>query len=382
MTNTVHAIGVLTSGGDSPGMNAAIRANPADELPRKLYAHYLLARKDFNGARNVAQAAVSAIPDSLELQGTLGQALVSTGDFNQAINIFDKILSARPNSIPTLMHLATAYRLTDNIKAAEQTLRRAIAAAPNNIDLQRESIGVALAERDTQKALAIARAVQLQSPRQAIGFALEGEIYAAAGNTAAAIGAFEVGKTKENPGKLPSRLHFIFTASKNIAAASSLENEWLKKYPNDTDFIQYLGDIHFAQGDIDSAERWYRQLLKQGKASGGALNNLAWLLVGRNSSEALTFAERAAAAVPDSPEILDTLAQVLMERKNTKRALEVQRQALALSPKSEILKLHLAEIMAKSGDKEGARAQLTSLLQTSAEFSQKRDVAKLLAELR
>lgn len=359
----------------------AIRAKPGDETPRKLLVHYLLARRDFKGALTTAQAGAAALPGSIELLDSLAQAQALSGDFNQAISTFNKVLILRPTSVPVLMRLAGAYKLSGNKKSAEQVLRRALAASPKDINIQRELIGSALTERDPQRALMIARAVQAQYPREAIGFTLEGDVQVVIGNTAAALAAFETAKAKDNPGKLPSRLHYVLLTAKRSQEADKFSEDWLQKHPKDIGFIQYLGDISLARNDWPLAEQKYRRLIALGKPSAGSLNNLAWLLLQRQSPEALSLAERAASMSPESAETLDTLAQALSQNGKYERAVEVQKRAIAISPSSDLLKLNLAKIYAKSGEKLAARTLLLQLQTSPGDFAKEHQVAKLIAEL-
>jgi TPR repeat protein len=88
--------------------------------------------------------------------------------------------------------------------------------------------------------------------------------------------------------------------------------------------------------DAAEAVRWYRKAIDQGDSR--AMNNLAYLLAIsndakiRNPKEAITFAQKAVAAEPDSATCLDTLATAYFQDDQPGKAADAERRALTLKP--------------------------------------------------
>jgi len=82
----------------------------------------------------------------------------------------------------------------------------------------------------------------------------------------------------------------------------------------------YLQKAYFLQlgGDMDGAEKSYREVLKLNSENFVALNNLAWILAenGKDLEEALSLAKKAKKMFPEDPEIADTLGWIYYKMKN------------------------------------------------------------------
>ncbi|MDO9284505.1 MAG: PEP-CTERM system TPR-repeat protein PrsT [Aquabacterium sp.] len=359
----------------------AIRTNPSEYVPRKLLVHYLLARRDYKAALVAAQAGVTSMPSNADLLDSLGQAHLAAGEVNQALNAFGKALAQRPNAVPVLQHLAATNMLAGNQPAAEANLRRALVVAPTDISVQRELVSLYLKTKQKSKATALVKTIQAQQPSEAIGYFMEGDILLADGNTAGALAAFELAKTKRNPGLLPSRIHLVLTSTKRVDEAKRFADEWRRQHPEDKAFIQYLGDVALAGGNLAESERNYQQLVALGEPAYTVLNNLAWILLKRNAPEALPLAERAAAMAPDRPEILDTFAQALLAQQKYPQAIEVGRRVVLLAPSVDQYKLSLAKILIAAGEKAQARQLLEQLKTASPRNAEKWQVDKMLSAL-
>ena len=74
------------------------------------------------------------------------------------------------------LRLAAAHMTNKDPQAAEQSLRKALELKPGDSQIQRGLVFVLLEQKQTQDAVALARAVQKQRPKEAVGFVLEGDI--------------------------------------------------------------------------------------------------------------------------------------------------------------------------------------------------------------
>ena len=120
-----------------------------------------------------------------------------------------------------------------------------------------------------------------------------------------------------------------------------------------------------ATGDLDAAERGYRQGLKLRPNQPAAQNNLAYVLLLKGGDARLAEAqELAAAAVTASPNFssfYDTLARVEAKRGRLDAAVTAFRRALSLEPASVEAMIGLADALSLSGRRDEARAQLAQI---------------------
>ncbi len=96
--------------------------------------------------------------------------------------------------------------------------------------------------------------------------------------------------------------------------------------------LLYVADQYQKEGDEVAAITTYERLLGNNPRDPVALNNLAWLLKDRDLERALSLAEQAAAAQPDSAAILDTYGWLLHLNGDNESALEQLERAVELAP--------------------------------------------------
>jgi tetratricopeptide (TPR) repeat protein len=97
-----------------------------------------------------------------------------------------------------------------------------------------------------------------------------------------------------------------------LAAARTGYDTILKRWPDDRDALLGRGNVRYAEGDLDGAERAFRQATSSDPGSGAAWNNLAQVLLERGRPEpALDAAKRAVElGGPLEPTYRTTLGQI------------------------------------------------------------------------
>jgi cellulose synthase operon protein C len=231
------------------------------------------------------------------------------------------------------------------------------------------------------KALAIARTVQTQRPTDAAGFLLEGEIESAVRNFGPAAVAFRKALDKSPSTDIAKRLHLALLGSGNAAEAERWAEQWRQKHPDDTSFLVHLADAAMVRGELDMAERLYREVLQRVPGNALAMNNVAYVMVKRSKPGALAMAEEAARLAPRSAAVLDTLAEAYAQDKQFAKAIEWQTKALALAPTADSLRLNLARLHLKAGQREPALEHLDQLAARGKAFSGYAEVAQLRKQL-
>lgn len=356
----------------------AVAANPTDASTRLLLIDFYLRSKDVKAAASAAQEAAAALPDNTRVLNALGRTQQASGDYNQAAATFSKLVAMQPQSPLPLLHLTDAYMADGNKSGATASLRKALAIKPDLLEAQRALITLDLTQSRYDDALATARTVQKQRPKDAVGYVLEGDIKISQNNREGAITAYREGLKQMKSSEVALKLHSALLATGKVPDADRLSTTWQKENPKDAAFLFYLGDIALAHNDFSGAEKYYAEVIKLQPDSAIAYNNLAWVSAKLNREGAIGYAERANALAPNQPAFMDTLASLLSEKGEYAKALELQQKALSLQPANPQLKLNLAKIYLKGGKRELAKKELNELAKLGEKFPAQAEVAALL----
>lgn len=363
-------------------LRKAVEVAPNEVLPRQILVAHHLRNQEPKVALTAAQNAVAALPKSPELLDSLGQAQVAAKEFNQAISSYGKMASMQPQSTLPHLRMAGVYMANKDAASAAQSLRKALEIQPNLLAAQQGLTELAVRGNRVPDALAMVKEIQTQRPQEAIGFALEGEVQAAARNWAAAIPAYEKAlKLAPNASDLAVKLHSVQLVAQKKREADALAASWLRTHPKDVTFILYMGDRAVAGNDLNAAAGHYQKALDLQPNNPLTLNNLAWVAGKQGRKDALSLVEKADKLAPNNPAILDTWAMLLASEKNFKQAVEVQKRALQIQPDAALYKFNLAQIQVQAGDKAGAKANLQALKQLGDKFNRQAEVDKLLQSL-
>jgi putative PEP-CTERM system TPR-repeat lipoprotein len=363
-------------------LNDAIAASPTEAAPRLGLVARLIRAKDKKGALVAAQAALTVLPDNVDVLDALGLAQALAGDEQQAISTFNKVASLDPQSPQPYLRLAELYGRRNDAAATALSIKRALDVAPQSSEVQQRVLAWTAKTKDPKLALDGARALQKSQPGNAAGYLFEGDAHATLKNWAAAQAAYRQGLDKVDPSsRAPTSVFTAITASGQPAEAEKFAADWLKRHPKDAAFMVHLGGLAMLRRDNAAAERQFSNVLAIEPDNVMALNNVAWLIAERQGKGALAYAEKAASLAPGQAPVLDTLARILAYEGKTERAIEVERQAMSLLPDRHSYRLHLAKYLLKAGDTAKAKVELDTLAALGAKFDAQSEVAELRKSL-
>lgn len=364
-----------------PLLLSAVEANSFDPRARLALIQYRLATFRAAQALASAQDAVAVMPDDLVLQDALARAQLAAGDTQQARATLGKISASQSRLPDPFMRLAATYMSMKEYDAAVEALHSALKVAPNLIAAQQKLIEVELARRRVSAALAVARQVQQQRPREAEGYWMEASIHAAEKAWDPAIAAARSALEHERGTAYAARLYNLMLLAGRSADAERFGAAWRRERPNDLDFVFSMATMALGRKDYAAAEALYREVLAGRPDDAPTLNNVAWLVLVQGKPGAVPLAERAARLAPGQPNVLDTLAQALLADKQGQKALPWARRAVELAPDKPAYRLTLAKVLVDTGDRKAARAELEALAAMKGRFSQQSEVESLLARL-
>ncbi|NMM86739.1 exosortase [Rhodococcus sp. SRB_17] len=362
-------------------LRKAVDAAPNSPIPRLVLAEHYLRNGQPKDALAVAQQAVAAVPDNLQLLDVLGRAQSANGEHNQAQTSFNRMAALQPQSPRPYLRMASANLVAGDRAAAGQNLRKALEIEPNLLEAQQGLVRLAMAAQKPGDALAISRTVQKQRPKESVGYVLEGEIHAANKAWDKAIDAFRTGLKQVASPDLAVRLHDVLVSGGKKPEADRWAAEWLRTQPKDAAFPFYLGSRALNDNELPESLRQFERVLALEPGNAVALNNMAWIKGQLGRDGALADAERANSLAPNQPALMDTWAMLLSAANQHDRALELQKKVVQLQPQTLTFKLNLAKIEIKAGKKDAARALLDELGAAGAQFPEQAEVERLKKEL-
>lgn len=362
-------------------LQKAVNANSADVAPRLILINLYVRSKDFKKATAAALDAVSVLPENPRAMDALGQVQQASGEINQAIGTYVKLATLQPSSPQPHLRLAGMYIAAKNIDAAERSLKKALELKPDLLEAQITLFQIMLADKRYPESLIVARKLQEQRPKEAIGYLLQGDIDVAQKDFISAIRTYRTGIKQAPSSELAVKLHVILMVSEKSSEAEIFSNEWRKSYPGDSVFLFHLGDVALSRKDYPAAKAMFLAVTKLLPTSASAFNNLAWVENKLNGEDALKYAEMANKVSPNQPAFMDTLATILSSRNEFDKAIALQRSVVKLQPENSFFRMTLAKIYVKSGDKLNAKQELDRLAALGDKFSGRAEVASMLNAL-
>jgi putative PEP-CTERM system TPR-repeat lipoprotein len=362
-------------------LNKAIEGNPKLASPRAALVDLYMATGDGRAALKAATDAATALPEDTLVLQALAMAQGQSGDFDAAIATRKRIVDREPGSLPALLMLAATQMSGKRESEAIQTVRKALVVEPESLEAQNMMIAIHRSRGALDDALRVARDVQRQRPKQAVGFIMEGELMLASSKPDAAARSFREAYTREHNGSNLTRLHAALSRAGATRDAQALVDAWMKEQPKDVVVPLYLGDVALAQKKLDEAKGHYQTVLARSPSEVAALNNLAWISAQSGDPKAREYAEKAYSISPSNPAVLDTLGAILVDAGEVDRGIKLMREGVTIAPQSNDLRLSLASALAKAGRKADARKELEPLSALGTKYERAAEVAALMKTL-
>ena len=250
-----------------------------------------------------------------------------------------------------------------------------------SVQVRQQLAALSLQQGKPDDALAEAKAVQQRFPKQATGYLMEGDIYAAQKNWPAAERAYRETLKQEKSTVAATRLHAVLVQVGKANEANTFASSWLKENPEDAAFRLYLADRSLRSKDYKTAAQHYKAVIAEQPRNAIALNNLAFTAGQLGDPDAVKYAEQALAIAPDNAAIQDTLGWLLVEKGQVGRGVELLKKAAAGAPNSGEVRLHLAKGLIKAGDRAGARSELEAIMKLERQAAARAEAERLLATL-
>ncbi|GHU05561.1 hypothetical protein FACS1894158_08750 [Betaproteobacteria bacterium] len=363
-------------------LNRSIAENPTDVASRLALINFYIGAKEARKAVAAAQDALGSLPDNPLIMDAEGKAQQAAQNYNQALTTYARLSEQNPGAIRPHLRAAEIHVAAKNKDAAMQSLRKALAIKPDSIEAQRGMIMLDLDAGRIANAVATARNVQKQFPKNPVGYLLEGESNIVGKAWKEAVEAYRNGIKQTGANELAMGLHAALTAQNVPGEADKFAAGWLKEHPADQRFRFYLAESATARSDYPMAVRHYRTLLDNQPDNPGLLNNLAWVMAKNKDPKALDLAEKAYKLAPDQANIIDTLGSLLADKGDLDRGVELLKKAHSLAPNNTMIQFNLAKALVKTGKGAEAKPMLIELSTLGSRFPQNSEVSELLQGLK
>ena len=360
------------------------KARVADEkalLPRVVLGRYYFKTGKYNDALVVAREAASVKQDNVEILRLIAASLIKLDQTGEALEVYQQVIAKNPDNPQWHFEIANIHRGMKNINLATASLKKALTLDKNFLPAKAVLVELDIESNKLDEAIDGATDLKQQFPKSSAGYLLLGEIYTRQKDLKKAQQSYLDGYRVEASLVLVNKIFLLSNALNNYDKSITVIQDWLQKHPADSVARMYLGLSYQATNKFDSAKKEYEQVIEKQPNNVMALNNMAYLLIEKDSASALDFAERARKLAPDNFAILDTYGWVLTKSGKTEEGLEVLQQALDKSNGNPSVSFHYAVALSRNNEKEKAVSILSQITQGTQEFPELADARNLLKKL-
>ena len=310
----------------------------------------------------------------------LGQSQALNNDLPAALISFNKLATLKPTLSRPHVRIASVHLAMQHVPDATTSLEKALSLQADDLEAQVLLFSIYGKENKFDAAMKLAQQVEKQRPKESIGLAMQGDVFAAQKKFALAQKAYEQAYILGKNDELLLKIHGAMAASGREKEADAMLLKAIGDNPAAVQSRLYIGNRLMLRGDRKAAIGQFERALAAAPQNPALLNNLATAYQLEKDPRALETAEKAYKVAPTNPSVLDTLGWVLVEKGPNPRGLELIQKARALVPTNEEIQFHLGVGLMKAGDKAGARKEFEALA-TSKTFSKSDEAKRLLGTL-
>lgn len=338
-------------------------------------------RGEIDKALEVAKNTSAKMPAELPPLLALARVQLAAGERDGARGTLGTATRLAAFEAPLQLEIALLQMMAGNTQGASYSLDKALSSQPDYLPAQAALVDVEIRQGRLSQAEELARRIVQKHPKLALGHSLLGDIAWAKGQVPAAAQAWARAHQVEPSTDTLLRLHRAVYRQESPKAAAALLEQWVKQRPADRIARNALAGLWARMGQFAAARSAYEALLKDSPKDPDLLNNLANVLLQIKPADAVAVAERALAASPGNPKVIDTLGWTLFQVGQNDRALQLLRDARLRSPGEPVIRYHLAAVLAKSGRTGEAREELQAALARAPRFEGFEQAQALLKSL-
>ncbi len=324
-------------------------------------------------------------PDDVEALQAYASAQAANGDANGARSTLANAARRAAFEAPVLVKIGQAQLRINDINGAAYSADKAVSGSADYLPAQILMAQTEVAQGALDKAERRAQAIVQANPKLAVGYELQADVAQRRGQSAQAAESLKRAHAIENSTRSLMNLFQALLPRDKGKPAIELGEAWLHTHPKDGVVVKAVGDAYARAGNNAQARRSYEAAVKLSPDDPEALNNLANVLLLQHDPAATAVADRALAAAPRNPLVIDTAGWAAFMAGNKDRALQLLRDARLRAPDSPVIRYHVAAALAQSGRKSEARDELNAALASlkpGQTFAGEADARALLLSLK
>ena len=219
-------------------------------------------RQDRKAANEAVQKALWWLPEDPQIIEALAMLQIQSGETNQAIESLKRAARMQSRNPASLVRLAELQTNMKDYDGAIESFHAAIDRKPDLPDIWVALVDVYFVANRVQAGIDSARRLQSQRAERAVGFAIEGELYARQQKWTESAAAFRLAMARQPTPFLVQRLHATLWTSGKTDEADAVALQWIKGHPTDVSVRAYLAEQFMGRKDYRAAARGV-ELLRQ-----------------------------------------------------------------------------------------------------------------------
>jgi putative PEP-CTERM system TPR-repeat lipoprotein len=351
-------------------LSKALQIAPDAPLPRRMLVALYLRSGQAAKALATLQPALKGDDLDVATNGLAGEVYLQNGDTQKAEEFFAKATKQDPKNTRARTALALTHLVTGNEDAALGELQD-IAASDSGTTADMALISANIRSNDFDKALKAIDALEKKQPDKPLAANLRGRVLLAKQDIPGARKSFERSVSLD-PSYFPSvaSLAALDLAEKKPDDARKRFEAVLSKNPKNSQALLALAELRARSGGTkeEVAELITRAITANPLEKSPRLLLIELHLRSKDYKQALSVAQNAVAAVPDSPELLDALGRAQQLSGDANQALTTFNKVAAMQPLSPLPQMRLAEANMAAKDKDAAASSLRKALEIKPDF--------------
>ncbi|QOY90296.1 tetratricopeptide repeat protein [Paludibaculum fermentans] len=343
-----------------------------------------LAKRDFGKAIGEADEALKADPANAAARVIRINALTNSGNLAQARTDSAAYLKEKPDSPDLQFQVAVIDFIDGHLKEAEATFRSLRSRFQSDPRLTFAIAEVMIRTNRQTEALKFLQDELTKSPNNA-------ELRLAVANTALRIGQGDVAEAeyRQLVDKDPKNTDLYMRLGETLRKKGQIQAsiEVLKKGQqlaptNPAANLQLALTLDIAGMKRESLPL-YEAVVKVDPDNAVALNNLAFMYAedGKDLDQALTYAQRAKAKLPNNEDVADTMAWIYIKKQLNDNAITILKDLTSRQPKNPTYHHHMGVALFQKGNKAAAKQSLQTALSLKPAKDEENKIRELLAKV-
>ncbi len=362
------------------------QARVADEKSveaRILLARYYKNNSDYSKMLEVIEEAAIVAPNYTQVIFLTGQAQRLNGIYDKALKNLELLVTEFPDAPEIVMEFALLQRDMGDLAAARESLEKVLSLVENHERALLTLINLHLRTNEPDMARELSEQYAAAYPESADLQVAYGDIELHEKNYPKALTHYQAAIEINDLSFIAFRIVNTYLAMNETEKAREVLENWVNDHPDDKRVKLVLASRYHQEKNEERAIQLYEEVIRDDASNMIALNNLAFMYLGRDPARAMDLAERAYQIAPEQAEVIDTFGWILIQQgSQLERGVQMIQKAMEKKPDEPSIQFHYAYGLAKSGDRTRALTLLEKVLEEYKTFPDRTDAEKLMVELK